>query len=733
MIELLGLWCVIFLLLTGPGLLVLLFGLGRRYSTSLEFYILGPAAGLVVAIPCCSIATLFGLKCSLALASITVLAWLFLTGWSLAFLRSSRIQISKLFLSFFAFLIANCSTSVDILQFGLHEYFPLTNDDTFSYLGLMDQVRTVAKFAPTLTYANGLSPFIEHAIVLRGGVTAFAAGLADLLNLQSYEAFFLLLRTSAAINLTVLLALTIFLKIKPQLILLTLILIVSGNFFMHQVLQQFLSSMIGAVLAAFSLAITAFLSKKAAKRTYILLGASVGSAFIASPEAGPFYLACFGIIVITAGFFLRRRETIPQAIVSCCAGFLISTNILLVETVKAIASQALQYSSGHPGDRFAVASSIIQFTGVDLVGAQALSWFVIFASVAVCAAVVLFAVWSTSHLATTIRLNDRSDQALLPLLIYTVCGSFMLATMFAARKGYGYLKLMEYFDVIVPVVFIGLAFLLSGRGFSRRIAARFLIVTFVACISMIYAMGRQRLYSTYQNELEARGTLAAFTAKLPSSCSEAPVVIPDGSGMPLELAAYMNSGLPSLFILYPTNSVRFRMVGTRPFPQYVLMGASKMTTDVNRPAMAGFDEAARLFMIDGYINVGSGGSGWHLPEGSPDPLRWMSSRATFDVFFQHANDMFLHFYVHDAGPDMKAGETIEVIFGETIVARFGAVEFLGEHLIRLPVQNGPKIVHAEMRVGGEATGSRHFRIGRLFMINAQTGDALPNDLKGCRP
>src|SRR5258708_25803301 len=94
---------------------------------------------------------------------------------------------------------------------------------------------------------------MEPAIILRGGLSTSAAGFADVLNLKSYEAFFLLLRVGAAINVTLLLALAIVLKIKPKWILLTLILIVSGNFLMHQVLQQFLSSMIGAVLAAFSL------------------------------------------------------------------------------------------------------------------------------------------------------------------------------------------------------------------------------------------------------------------------------------------------------------------------------------------------------------------------------------------------------------------------------------------------------------------------------------------------
>jgi len=111
----------------------------------------------------------------------------------------------------------------------------------------------------------------------------------------------------------------------------------------------------------------------------------------------------------------------------------------------------------------------------------------------------------------------------------------------------------------------------------------------------------------------------------------------------------------------------------------------------------------------------------------------MGSRATFDAFFKHiGNDVFLHFYVHAAGPDMQAGETIEIVFGETIIARLGAADFLGEHLIRLPEQKGPNIAHAEIRVVGQATGIRHFRIGKLFLTNGQ-GDALPYQLQSCQP
>jgi hypothetical protein len=56
------------------------------------------------------------------------------------FFRNFKSKILLLFLLFFAVLFSFTINSLDLLNCGWRDYFPLTNGDTFSYLGHIDQI-----------------------------------------------------------------------------------------------------------------------------------------------------------------------------------------------------------------------------------------------------------------------------------------------------------------------------------------------------------------------------------------------------------------------------------------------------------------------------------------------------------------------------------------------------------------------------------------------------------------
>lgn len=58
------------------------------------------------------------------------------------------------------FLIVLSATALHTLDFkgNLNDYFPRTNDDTFSYLGQIDQLRTARTMVPQMEYPAGYRP-----------------------------------------------------------------------------------------------------------------------------------------------------------------------------------------------------------------------------------------------------------------------------------------------------------------------------------------------------------------------------------------------------------------------------------------------------------------------------------------------------------------------------------------------------------------------------------------------
>jgi hypothetical protein len=100
-----------------------------------------------------------------------------------------QIPVAAIWPCLLAAALALVLNSADLKFAGL-DYFPLTNGDTFSYLGFIDQIRDTGWIAPRISYPAGYSPLIDHAVFTRAPSVIFSADFAEVLGLETHSAFF---------------------------------------------------------------------------------------------------------------------------------------------------------------------------------------------------------------------------------------------------------------------------------------------------------------------------------------------------------------------------------------------------------------------------------------------------------------------------------------------------------------------------------------------------------------
>jgi hypothetical protein len=142
---------------------------------SLGWFLLAPAMGATVYFCFGTILHSFGLRSAgvfwtlLGLSGTVSIFWL----WSRK-QPSLRVFLSGIGICFAGAGLAFAANTADLAFAGL-DYFPLTNDDTFAYLGYIDQIRSTGWIEPRISYPAGFLPIIDHAVFIRAPSTIFVA------------------------------------------------------------------------------------------------------------------------------------------------------------------------------------------------------------------------------------------------------------------------------------------------------------------------------------------------------------------------------------------------------------------------------------------------------------------------------------------------------------------------------------------------------------------------------
>ena len=223
----------------------------------------------------------------------------------LAFRRWRMHELSILSYAFGAIVVAVFAGTVlnglDYNGISLGNYFPLTNGDTFSYLGHVDQVRSTGWFSPLITYPAGYTPQI---LDLRFPGVALIADFATTFRLQSHIAFFLVQHLSISVVALAVGGLAGWLTNSLRTAVFCFVVLISGNFMLEQALQQFNSSTMGTIIAVPTLWLVAWtlarLDKNTAQAGAALVGAFTGTMAMTSPESSTLYIVAIGLVFISA-------------------------------------------------------------------------------------------------------------------------------------------------------------------------------------------------------------------------------------------------------------------------------------------------------------------------------------------------------------------------------------------------------------------------------------------------
>jgi hypothetical protein len=623
---------------------------------------------------------------------------------------------------FFAAATAIALNSADLAFAGL-DYFPLTNDDTFSYIGLIDQIRTTGWIEPRVSYPAGYAPLIDHAVFTRTPGAIFVADFADILKLETHSAFFLSQRTALPMialgaSATVMIATGSWLATM-----LCFASLVCGNVLLHQILQQFNSSTMGAVIgtAVIALAIWTVRSERSQSEIVAghgLVGWSCGTMAMTSMEAHPFYLIAFGLVAILP---IVRDWQWKRAIL-CAAVFVVAyvaTSFpFVIKVWPALIGQFVTAGNGHPGDWIASPRFLMQATGVTLTTAARLMSYRIIPVITSIAVLTTFVIavavlgWNSRKVAGFTKVLP-SDQLALFLFVITV--SFIQAFLYARGSGYGLLKLTDYF-AFLPAVVISVAAYemgLTDTRFTERT-----LVGLIAAYCVVAFVEKMGVLGRYEERTAGMPLPSAYRL---DAIGSSKVVFPDLSAEPLNLFLYENRYETTKILIRPSESYRFSPLGERTAEprdvarMFQVGNVESTLADITYPAEMA-PPVLKTIPAAGQVHLYQPDNHWLPPEGNSVGLlsRWLSASGHFVIFGPLAANKKLE--VHLApGPDLRADNRIEIYIAGQLVQSVAPSDL--PLVIRAPLAAQSSLEdQGEIRIVGPTAGIRQISVMHLGSV-----------------
>jgi len=645
-----------------------------------------------------------------------------------------------------ATLIGSLVNGVDYKDLALSDYFPLTNSDTFAYLGYVDQMRIVGWDEPRLMYPAGLASVIEHELSARLPGVTLIADFAETLRLQSHVAFFLVQRLSICVIGLAASGLVGWLTCSVAAAAVCFIMTVGGNFLVHQVLQQFNSSTMGVVVAIPLLWLTGFTLLRINRGSAALVGAALAGTFtgimaMASPEAHPFYLLSLGFVFAIAVACLRRARLFLLPLVYAAAYALASFPVLR-QVWEYIFYQGRATEAGHPGDWIAASAILLQYAGVEFVRDPRLLTY----PPLVVTATLTFAGVSLAALAFVIRLAVAGARGggtyQLSFCSIAVPGVTFLAAqigLYAAGRGYGLLKSIDY-SVFLPSITIAVAaaMLLFRAGKQSLSPALGAIAAAAAALWLAVALFEKvEILDRYHQDIVAMPRVEDYAIDAAGPAS-AVGIIPDFHGAVLDLFLYVNRLRYERIALRGAASVRFRAVpGDEPDNAMVARVArvgisARPIADITYGHIDPKVAKIQLVPAAGEIVV-EDGPGWLDPEGNvPDAMfRWLSGLGRFVIYRLDGKERRALTMRLTPGPDLRPANEVEIVFADRVLARVPAVRLPVQLMLPLDGLFGSALP-GSIRILGPAAGIRQVAVLSLGTVRLPQADR-PNVGAKTRP
>jgi hypothetical protein len=610
-------------------------------------------------------------------------------------------------------LLAITLHSADLAGRKLEDYFPRTNDDTFTYLGLVDNVIVEHTIAPPMHYPSGIIPLYHSVAYLRDACVSVVAGLAELLHLDTHVAFFVVLRSVLPMATLGLFSLCGLLEWPLALCAATAIFFVTGNFVCHQIFQQFLSSASGLVASIATLLLLGLAIRANFQIGPVLLtGLAAGVGALLSPEAHPLLLAGIG-----AGFGIyllhesQRRVNVMAAIVLFVLTSVATVILSVPHLYPALWKQETSALTGRPGDRLAAVPPFIgQWLGIRTSVVKPVlttEWPL---------QIVLLGLVVVGLIYFFRKRHEQEHTRLFKTVFSKIMGGALIAwtclflALFWRGRGYAMLKTTDYF-CFTPALCLGAAadgILNMGNHASHKRTT----LLALACVSLFafYAgfayENKSDFIAHYKTNVEAGPPVSAYRLS-----AEAPaiVVLPDLSGNatggsgPLDLFVYCNRWANFQIVFPEEDSVRYRSTASEFVPDHIFrLGANPLPgeafMDINRSPSQQKLPLHELIENHGYLRLST-------PAVWPSPAEWLGAEGhlTDGIMRWLAGDVG-HFRVYRSavpsrplrvsvrlrpGPDFRPDNRVRIVVNHQIIGEISPSESdSGEnHRFELPSFN----------------------------------------------
>ena len=696
-----------------------------RHSASLGWVLLAPALGTAAYLSLATILHSFGFRSAAVLWGLFGLAAVGMLFFQLTRARRPRptLILGGIAICMMAAALAFAVNAADLAFAGL-QYFPLTNEDTFSYLGHIDQIRAIGWNEPRIAYPAGYIPLIDHAVSTRTTGVILVADFADLLGLEAHSAFFLTQRLALPIIALGASGVVLLVTRSWMASLLCFASLVFGNVLLHQILQQFNSSTLGTVIAPVILAVAIWtfrLERSQCERWagIALAGWMCGTLALTSTEAHPFYLIAFGAVALVSFLGERKWTRMLGEALAFIAFYLASSFPFVLQFWPALISQFTNAGAGHPGDWIAATGFLVQATGITLTTADKLSAYPIVPRVAA------FAVFASMiiailTLAWTARAADQDKRVLRSDLLALVTFALLLASfqafLYKHGSGYGLLKVTDYFAFLGAII-VSVAVVQLGLTRNRLIGC--VLAGVFGCYCAVAFAQKREILARYRDRTEQLPLPTSYRLQAAADGT----LVADLSGEPLSLFLYENRFGSTRITFRATESNRYRAVAgagaAGPGRVARLFHAGALGTTVADITYADniLSPVVQTEPAIGQTHLVQPDPHWLGPSNSRVGLlwRWLSASGGFIIYGPlSAEQRTLHVNLA-AGPDMRPDNRVEIYVSGKHLLTVSPAEMPLRAEVALPALAKSEN-DGEIKISGPFGGIHQLSVGNLRSV-----------------
>lgn len=601
------------------------------------------------------------------------------------------------------------------------DYFPLTNDDTFSYLGLVDQIRQVGWITPRITYAAGYFPPLDHALKTRTPGIVLVADFADMLRLDTHAAFFLTQRTALAVIALGAAGIVILVTRSLLAALLCFASLTAGNILLHQIVQQFNSSTSGTmiapvIIAAASWTFRAERSDRESVVGYGLTGWACGTMAITSMEAHPFYLTVVGAMAACAVAAERNWTKAARGALAFAAHYVASSAIFLAGVWPALINQFTSAAAGHPGDWIANPAFLMQAAGIAIAQSDRLSDYALVPRVtafAVLASLIMTACVIIWYAVSSRVSTDVAKRDLVSLTALTAVLWVLQIGLYMRGSGYALLKVTDYF-AYAGAVLVSVAYVLLGL--TRRRAISVIFIGLTAGYGVVALLEKDPLLGAYGDRTRFAPLPGDYRLRsVPANW----VLAPDMSPEFLNLFLYENRHGLVPISFNSTESNRFKIDSSEANPPQAVVRMPwvrpprAILADITYPEI--FGALPTVTPAPGQIHIVQSDANWLAPEfQAPMRLwRWLSRSGSFTVFGPVAAEQRELRISLMPGPDLREDNQIEIRVAGRLLTTVIPAQLPHEVVVPLPEIPAAGTL-GELRITGQVLGIHQLSVSGLL-------------------